>query len=277
LKNFLQSVFNRRALPFILCILGILVVFISVSSMGGDSSKSISPKDTAFAEQSRILVGIVPDNGPFCSVDSNGKVSGYECELLQTIFADLYPGIPVEFRIIDSQMASYELKHSNIDVAIGMFPKDITKTQGLSLTVPYYTDGLYAYVSQSSQDAILASLQGHTVYLLSTEYPTALATKAFADLGIELETVSCSSYPDAIESLNSNRAGAIVGAHYRMESKGLDLQRIDQRIADISYRILLWKDNSDITALLNNKLNEMLDDGSLDALREKYELGNTAE
>ena len=96
-------------------------------------------------------------------------------------------------------------------------------------------------------------------------------------MGIELDTVSCSSYYDAVDAVRNGSAAAIVGARCRMESLGLPLQRIDQRIADVSYRMLLWKDNSDITTLLNNKLNAMLEDGSLAELRRKYGLETAAE
>jgi ABC-type amino acid transport substrate-binding protein len=270
-KNHGKNLLNRRTIPILLCIVGILVVFISVTSMGGSDSDKINPADTAFAKKSRILVGVVPDQDVFCKIDENGNAIGYEAELLRTMFMEMYPGVPVVFQEIDSQMASYDLKHGNIDIAIGMFSKDVTKTQGLSLTVPYYTDGLYAY-STGGKNTSLASLQGTSVYLLTTEYPGGLATKAFAEMGLELETVSCSSYPDAVDSIMNGSASAVVGAFRRMESKNLPLQRIDQRIADVSYRILLWKDNSDITALINAKLNEMLENGSLDALREKYGL-----
>jgi len=272
-KSHYKDIFNRRTLPFFLCIVGILVVFISVSSMGGSDADKISPSETSFAKQSRILVGVVPDHNVFCKIDESGAATGFEAELLRTILMDLYPGVPVVFQEIDSQMASYELKHNNIDIAMGMFTKDVTKTQGLSLTVPYCTDGLYAYAADSSS---LASLQGHTVYLLTTEYPGSLVTKAFTELGIELETVSCSSYSDAVDAVNNGSAAAIVGSYHRMESLGLPLRRIDQRIADVSYRMLLWTDNADITTLINNKLNAMLEDGSLDELRAKYGLETSA-
>lgn len=272
--NHLKNLANRRTLhrmlPLLLCIVGILVVLISVASMGGSNTDKISPADTDFYKKSRILVGVVPDNGALCTIDESGNATGYECELLRTILHELYPEVSVEFTEIDSQMASYELKHKNIDIAVGMFSKDVTKTQGLSLTVPYYTDGLYAYTANSG--TTLAALQGHTVYLISTEYPVDLVKKAFSDLEIELELVSCSSYPDAVEAVNDGRAAAVVGMYRKMESKGFSLERIEQRIVDISYRILLWKDNSDVTALINKELNGMLEDGSLETLREKYGL-----
>lgn len=272
IKNYLKSIFNRRTLPFVLCIAGILVVFILVSSMGGSNADSIDPADTAFAEKSRILVGVVPDDGTFCAVDENGKATGYECELVQTLLAEYYPDVPVEFITIDSQMASYELKHGNIDIAIGMFVKDITKTQGLSLTVSYYTDGLYAYAKSGSEYTTLASLQGHTVYLMTTEYPASLVTKAFSEMGIELKTVSCSSYPDAVTALENGTAAAIVGMPSRMNAKDYELTRIDEEITHVAYRALFWTDHSDITTLFNRKLNAMLENGSLDELREKYGL-----
>jgi len=259
-------------LPLLACIVGIIIVFILVSSMGGDD-KTISAEDTALSEQTRILVGIVPDNGPMCTVDEeSGAISGYEYELIRTILQESYPDIPIEFTVIDSQIASYQLRNGIIDLAIGTFIKDVTKTQGLSQSVAYYADGLYAYVPAGSSSSSLAELQGHTVYLASTEFPVKLAQAGFTELGIELSTLSCSSYPDAYDALRSGRASALVGPRCIMDSLDADLTRIDQRIGDVSYRILAWTDNSDAISLINLRLNEMLDNGTLDQLRAKYGL-----
>ena len=270
--NFLKNLFSRRMLPLLACIAGIIVVFVLVSSMGGND-KTITAKDTALSKQARILVGIVPDNGPMCTVDEeSGAMSGYEYELIRTILQEHYPDIPVEFTVIDSQIASYQLRNGIIDLAIGTFVRDVTKTQGLSLSVSYYNDGLYAYVPAGKGTTSLAELQGHTVYLASTEFPVKLAQAGFTEQGIELDTVSCSSYPDAFDALSTGRAAALVGPRCRMDSLDADLSRIDQRIGDAPYRILAWTDNSDAISLINLTLNEMLDDGRLDELRVKYGL-----
>ncbi|MBR4079851.1 MAG: transporter substrate-binding domain-containing protein [Christensenellaceae bacterium] len=272
IQNFLKNLFSRRMLPLLACIAGILVVFILVTSMGG-SDDTIKPEDTALSEHARIHVGLVPDNGPMCTADEEkGTFSGYEFELIRTILRDCYPDIPVEYTVVDSQIASYQLRNGVIDLAIGTFAKDVTKTQGLSQSVSYYTDSLYAYVPQNSSISALAELQGHTVYLASTEFPIKAAKAGFTELGIELDTVSCSSYPDAFDALNSGNAAALIGPRCRMDALSADLKRIDQRIGDVPYRILAWTDNSDAISLINVKLNEMLNSGALDDLRAKYGL-----
>lgn len=272
IENFLKNLFSRRMLPLLACIAGILVVFILVTSMGGGDD-TIKPEDTALSEHARIHVGLVPDNGPMCSVDEEGtSFSGYEYELIRTILRECYPEIPIEFTVIDSQIASYQLRNGMIDLAIGTFSRDVTKTQGLSSSVSYYTDGLYAYVPQKSSTTSLAELQGRTVYLSSTEFPIKTAKAGFTELGIELDTLSCSSYPDAFDALDSGDAAALIGPKCRMDALGADLKRIDQRIGDVSYRILAWTDNSDAISLINAKLNEMLESGALDELRAKYGL-----
>lgn len=271
---FLKQLFSRRMLPLIACVAGIIVVFVLVISMGG-SGGTVAPEDTALAERSRILVGIVPNGGAMCKAEEDGSFSGYEYALMRTILEELYPNIPVEFTEIDSQIASYQLRNGVIDLAIGTFAKDTTKTQGLSRSAAYYTDGIYAYVPADSSVTMLAELQGRTVYLASTEFPVKLATAGFTELGIELNTVSCSSYPDTFAALSEGRAAALVGPRCKLDGIDGELKRIEERIGSVSYHILAWTENADAISLINTRLNAMLEDGTLNEMRKEYGLEYT--
>ena len=93
----------------------------------------------------------------------------------------------------------------------------------------------------------------------------------FKELEISVDLHLCSSYPDGLESLLSGDCAALVGPRYKL-SGYTSLRRLEEPIGVASYRFMLWKEQADMTELINHSLSKLRANGTLAELCRNWNL-----
>lgn len=265
LQRLKKALTLRRIL---LCLAAVLLVVGGVVFLR--ARRKPSAGTASFADLSEIVVGIAAPSA-FAAVDDAGEVTGFERDVAAAVLSDLYPEKAVSFRAISSQEASYLLKTGQIHIALGMYVSGPLKTQGLSLSNAYFTDGVYAFCPAESTADSLWALTNQRVRVLSSDITKSAVASMFKKLEIAVDLHLCSSYPDGIASLSRGDCAALIAPRYKLESFA-ELRRIEEPIGFASYRFLLWSDNADVTALINTSLSRLRASGRLAELRDTWGL-----
>ena len=261
----------KRALTLrhvLLCLAAVLLVVGGVVFLR--ARRKPSAGTASFADLGEIVVGIAAPSA-FATVDDAGEVTGFERDVAAAVLSDLYPDKAVSFRAISSQEASYLLKTGQIHIALGMYVSGPLKTQGLSLSNAYFTDGVYAFCPAESTADSLWALTNQRVRVLSSDITKSAVASMFKKLEIAVDLHLCSSYPDGIASLSRGDCAALIAPRYKLESFA-ELRRIEEPVGFASYRFLLWSDNADVTALINTSLSRLRASGRLAELRDTWGL-----
>ena len=265
LQKLKKALTLRRVL---LCLAAVLLVVGGVVFLR--ARRKPSAGTASFADLSEIVVGIAAPSA-FAAVDDAGEVTGFERDVAAAVLSNLYPEKAVSFRAISSQEASYLLKTGQIHIALGMYVSGPLKTQGLSLSNAYFTDGVYAFCPAESTADSLWALTNQRVRGLSSDITKAAVASMFKKLEIAVDLHLCSSYPDGIASLSRGDCAALIAPRYKLESFA-ELRRIEEPVGFASYRFLLWSDNADVTALINTSLSRLRASGKLAELRDTWGL-----
>ena len=265
LQKLKKALTLRRVL---LCLAAVLLVVGGVVFLR--ARRKPSAGTASFADLSEIVVGIAAPSA-FAAVDDAGEVTGFERDVAAAVLSNLYPEKAVSFRAISSQEASYLLKTGQIHIALGMYVSGPLKTQGLSLSNAYFTDGVYAFCPAESTADSLWALTNQRVRVLSSDITKSAVASMFKKLEIAVDLHLCSSYPDGIASLSRGDCAALIAPRYKLESFA-ELRRIEEPVGFASYRFLLWSDNADVTALINTSLSRLRASGKLAELRDTWGL-----
>jgi ABC-type amino acid transport substrate-binding protein len=108
--------------------------YLNKSSINFDSSPSFSPALTRIQQRGFIRVGYFIDDLPYAFHNSNGKLVGFDIEIMNQLAIDL--GVNIEFVRIFHHQAELLLQSGYLDITTGIpvIPDNMTK---FTLTVPY--------------------------------------------------------------------------------------------------------------------------------------------
>ena len=268
-KDTVRKAADKRMLPLWLCVFGLIAVFVLVTSLG-KSSKNIGPQDTEFYSKSKITVGMAVGIDGMAEISSSGEITGLNRDVMDMLMHELFPEKTVEYVVIESQQASYALKTGQIDLAIGALTSGVTKTQGLSISVPYCNETVYAYVKPSSGITTLSGLIGKRVYATTTEFTKKSLNSAFKEKGLDITALTAASYPDLIYNMDNGRADGVIAMRGLAREIGQKYTRIEEPVMTVGCRIIAWKDNPKIITVINACLEKHRQDGSLAQMREKW-------
>ena len=263
-KQFLSYLKLRKILLPIIVAIVLTIGSIFVVRAG----RKISPESTAFTDLEELVVGIAVPSA-FAQVDETGEVYGFERDIAEAVLRRIYPNKPIIFRAISSQEASYLLKSGKIHFALGMYISGPLKTQGLSLSNSYFTDGVYAFCSADSTIDGLWSLTNRRVRVLTSDITKSAVASMFKELEISVDLHLCSSYSDGLESLASGDCAALIGPRYKLAGY-TQLRMLEEPIGFCSYRFMLWTDYTDITELVNEAISSLRTDGTMATLQQNW-------
>ena len=232
-----------------------------------------SADNSPLAQKTDVVIGVCPIAEPFSSVNNEGTIIGFESALVKTLIGEIYPNARVEFKVISSQEASYLLRIGDIDLAVGMLTPDLLKTQGLSLSAPYYTDRAYAYTLPTFATKDFSILNKQQVLMMELK-KTSVAL-GLEEQGVDSEDLKltlATSYQDAVDSVISGNSVAVILPAWKSFLLGGQLSRMDTPICTTDYCIATWTDNKEFIAVLNQKLESMRKNGDLDGLLQQWNI-----
>ena len=262
-------------------ILAVLMVFTMVAC-GNTATETTETTETAdsdlayVTENGKLTVGITIYD-PMNYYDENGELTGFDTEYAQAVCEKM--GLEANFVEINWDTKEVELEAKSIDCIWNGMTITEERAANMSISDPYVKNAQVIVVLADSGIASTADLIGKTVVaeMGSAGEAQIVGEDANADLA-QAEYVGMAKQTDCLMEVKAGTADAAVldwTLAMSMVGEGTDfadLMIVDGvELATEEYGIAFRK-GSDITAAVNAATAELVADGTLPALAEKYGL-----
>lgn len=243
-----------------------------------DSSTAKTESDLAYVKgKGKMIVGVT-NFAPIDYLDDNDDWTGFDAEFATMVAEKL--GVEVEFQEIKWNSKEIELKSKTIDCIWNGLTISEDRKAEMSITDPYMLNKQVLVVKADRLDEItsLTSTKGLTVVaeVESAGEETIEALDFFADATY----TSVDTQSKALMEVSSGTADACVVDYVcalGMTGEGTDFNNlaINESIinAEDEFYGVAFRSGSDLTAAVNAIRKDLLADGSLKSLADKYHLG----
>ena len=245
----------------------ILVGAISISVVGCGKSASTS----ADASSATVVkVGTGNSMPPFCSLDANGNVVGYDVDVLKELDNRL-PDYQFDIQSMDFSTLLVSLDSGALDVVSHQLVKSDARKQKYLFPDQYYClSPLSLAVKKDSGIKTLSDLKGKSINESPSSYEYSLLTSySQKTLGnsLKINAVSDLSSADNFKQVANGQVDAALTyqSTYKKIQDDLKLDNItltDTVLVEDTY-IMLAKGQEKLTAAINQALKDMLNDGTL--------------
>lgn len=228
----------------------------------------------ANADGDKLIVGASCDFPPYEYYDGEDIV-GIEVEMLQVIAERLN----LEFEIQDMAFDSIIAAVTSGKVDVGMSGFTVTEERKLSVDFTIsYTKAKQSVVvpAEGSQindvEDLYAEGATFAVGVQNSTTGDLYITDDVETMGLLLDIQRFIKYPDAINALKSGKLECVIlddQVAKAFVAENPDLKMLDTAYADEDYAMCLAKDNP-LTEQINAVLEEMLEDGTMQAIIDKY-------
>lgn len=237
----------------------------------GASDAATAESDLAYVQNKGTLVVGITEYEPMNYKDDNGEWTGFDTEFAQAVGEKL--GVNVEFVEINWDYKYNELDSKSIDcIWNGMTITDEGK-EAASISDPY-AENAQVVVMKQDQLANYTDVESLKNLTIAVEGGSA-GEKAAAAAGLT-NTVVSNTQALALTEVSSGSCDACIidlTMANSMTGEGTSNANLgfELKLEAEEYGIAFRK-NSDLTAKVNEIIDELMSDGTLDALAEKYEI-----
>lgn len=228
------------------------------------------------ADKGKLIIGITIYE-PMNYYGDDGELTGFDTEFAQAVCAKL--GLTPEFQEINWDTKEIELEAKSIDCIWNGMTITPDRIAGMSISLPYVKNAQVIVVKADSTVASTADLVGKTVVAEMGSAGEAQITGEEADENLaQAKYVGMNKQTDCLMEIKAGTADAAVldwTLAKSMVGEGTsfaDLKMVaDLELATEEYGIAFRK-GSDFTAKVDDAIKELVADGSLGALADKYDL-----
>ncbi len=231
----------------------------------------------AQAAQKSLKVGVRDDIMHFGYLNPNtGKYYGLEIDLAEAL-AEKLGYDSVEYTSVNPENRKDTLLDGEVDCLIAAYSIEESRLENFDFSPAYYTDYSSIMVEKSTMIQSMEDLVGKKVGVLDGANTAPKLSQKMIDLGLITaedtkgsSLVKLSSYQELSVALEEGTVDAVCMdgciARAYMED---DREILEEKIGEEDYAVATRKE-SELSALVEQAVQEMLDDGTIDALIEKW-------
>ncbi|MGN0163185.1 MAG: transporter substrate-binding domain-containing protein [Candidatus Ornithomonoglobus sp.] len=261
-----------------LAIAAAAVMAVAMTGCGSSTPATSENADTSadsdlayLQEQGTVKVGYTIIN-PLNYTDESGELVGFETEFATAVFEKL--GLTPEFQEIDWDSKEVELSSKNIDCIWNGLTITPERQEAMSITIPYLENRQVLVVRAEDVDKYTASLDGANVIAeagsageeLATSDDAAFTGASFTAVQSQATAlVEVSSGTSDVAVIDYVMAGGSVGEGTSFENLAI----IDLDFESEEYGVA-FRQGSDVTEEANAAMQELVADGTLQTIAEKY-------
>jgi len=248
-------------------------------SQSGNGANAGSASDWDYIADKGTLVAGITYYEPMNYLDDNGELTGFETEFTKAVCEKL--GVTAEFQVIDWNQKIIELQSKTIDVIWnGMTVKEEFKEQ-INFSTPYIRNKQVVVIKAENAEkyADLASMTGVTIAAENgSAGQTAIETNETLSTN---QFVSCAAQKDVLLEIKAGTTEIGV-IDYVMAKASIgegtdyaDLMIVESvELTPEEYAIGIRLEDKVVLEKINAAIDEMVADGTLKALAEKYDLAD---
>lgn len=264
-----------KKLISLLSLIMVIVMMAGCAGGTGGATGDEATSDLAAIEAAGQMVIGITEYDPMNYYDENGTLIGFDTEYAQAVCKEL--GVEPKFQVINWKTKEAELAAGNIDAIWNGLTVTEDRKKDMDFTSPYLTNKQCVVIDKANAAAYTdaASL---SAAILTAESGSAGETAILADENLAKGTFTPSdSQKNALVALAAGNAdAAVIDITLATSSVGqgtyadlMILEDID--LADEQYAIG-FRVGSDLTAKVNEITDELIANGTLEDIAEKYEL-----
>ena len=213
-----------------------------------------------------IKVAINPDTKPFKYLDENGEFAGIDADVINSIAEA--EGLEIEFVEIEFNEIMDAVASCEVDAAISALTKTENRSKMVSFSEPYIM-GLQSAFIRLKNDG-WKDISDPAVKILGAKSGTTSEENSrIAAERLNLELKHYPDYAELFEALENDEIDAAISdellAKQFVDSYG-DMMTIGQPLTSEPYAIAVCPDNTELLEAINNGMNELRKNGSLDEI-----------
>ncbi|MBR4173840.1 MAG: amino acid ABC transporter substrate-binding protein [Lachnospiraceae bacterium] len=249
-----------------------------------EAAKDVAAKDEAAPAggidgMTTFTVGFDADFPPYGYMDDNGDYVGFDLDLAKEVADRL--GLEVVYQPIDWDAKDMELESGAIDCIWNGFTMSDERLDAYTWSEPYVDNSQVVVVAKDSGIGSLVDLAGKVLCVQADSSALeAIESEDHAELKASLgELMQVPEYNTAFMNLEAGAVDAIamdVGvAKYQIESRGADFVILDEKLSPELYGVGFKKGNTALRDAVQEKLDEMAEDGTLLEIATKWDQQDT--
>ena len=258
-------------------ILSTLLVGAMATAMLAGCGSGSSASDWSYIEgKGEMVIGITYFE-PMNYKDENGELTGFETEFAQAVCEKM--GVKATFQKIDWESKEVELNSKTIDCIWNGLTITDERKENMDISTPYMENKQVIVTKAENADKYTSAdaLKGATVVAEKKSAGEEVATTD--EFFSQATYVSVDSQAKALLEVKSGTADVAV-VDYVMSIGTItngtdyaDLQVVEgQSFAEEQYGIALRKDSPETLKKINDAIQELANDGTLEEIASKYEL-----
>jgi ABC-type amino acid transport substrate-binding protein len=212
----------------------------------------------AIKARGKLLAGVKYDTPPFGFVGEDGKVAGFDVDIMREIAKAL--GVEVEFVKVTSQTRIPLLVSGNVDVTAASMTHTREREKTIDFSITYYTGAQALLVPEASKIAGLQDLAGRTV---AVQQGTTLE-RNLAQLAPKATILPFRDYTSAWLAVRQDRADAFTGSYDILRGfmqTGQGFKVVGPRFSVEPFGIGVRRGDSDMRDLVNAVLQDLWTSG----------------
>lgn len=215
-----------------------------------------------------ITVGVKFDYKPFSFINSEGKLDGFDIDLIKSMMDRL--NIRVKFVEVSSKNKEKMLFDEKIDILlVDMVPQEL-KGRDILFTKPYFFDEQIVLVNSKKKINNFSDLKGKYVGAIKGS----VRLDNFLRIQPDVISVSFTQYPQLIAALSHNNIDAITAdfswANEQMQMHQGKFRILSDVICSNKYAIALKSDNIKLKESINSLFEEISNDKTYENIYKKW-------
>ena len=241
-------------------VLALVMLCACLTACGGAKGATLKSVQKA----GKLVIATSPDFPPFESLEG-GEVVGIEVDIMELICDKL--GVEAEFVQMDFDSVLIGIQAAKYDCAMSGITVTPAREKNMLFTDAYYNAAQVIVVTEGSPIQGKADLAGKVA---SVQTGTT-AESGCQDEGIEIQAFAANA--DAKTALTTGKVDAWVVDNLtaiQMVEEGDGLVILEEKMTEEPYAFAFAMGSEDLVAAINNALNELMADGTVEAIFDNY-------
>lgn len=244
-------------------------------SAGGGADEASSGTNSSQGTVKKIIVGTGTQFPNVCFIDENGKLTGYDVELIREIDKRL-PEYEFEFSTMEFKNLLLSLETKKIDViAHQMEVNEERQAKFLFNDEAYNIFPNKVVVSEKNQDVkSIDDLKGKKLIVGATSNAAVLAEKWNAEHDNAIDIVYSGAGEDTITQIKTGRVDATISTPFAIDyqNKAVDaqLKTVGDALSNSKVYFILNKDEEELKSKIDEALKSIKEDGTLSKLSTEW-------
>ncbi|WP_281503659.1 amino acid ABC transporter substrate-binding protein [Ectobacillus sp. JY-23] len=254
----------------------VMLLLTMLTVIGGCNDTVSTKADKDNQRVKKVVVGTGTQFPNICFIDKNGKLTGYDVEVVRAI-DKLLPEYEFEFKTMEFSNLLLSLETKKIDmIAHNMAVNEERKKKFLFNDETYNYSPLYITVNKHTNDiASIHDLDGKKVIVGATSNAAVFLEKYNKQNGKKIEIIYAGQgADDANTQLKTGRADATLATPFAVDfnNKAIDAQQkvVGDIIINSKVYFLFNKEETDLQAKTDQAIRKLKADGTLKKLSKQW-------